>query len=142
MKRFEDFVERGVVKKRVADLGRAESLRREALRKKDFLDSVLDKIGVADDNANDVVESCYDVLMGFVRSRMFGDGFFSSGFSAHEAEVSFLGVLGFCEEDICFVDRLRYFRNGMLYYGKRFDSEYALKVVAFLRKALEGLDGD
>jgi hypothetical protein len=32
------------------------------------------------------------------------------------------------------MNSLRYFRNGILYYGERFDAEYAKKVLGFLEK--------
>ena len=33
--------------------------------------------------------------------------------------------------------QLRYFRNGILYYGKTFDSEYAEKVIDFTKKIMK-----
>ena len=33
-----------------------------------------------------------------------------------------------------FTNDLRYFRNGILYYGKSFDKEYGEKVLDFLNK--------
>ncbi|MBT4434019.1 hypothetical protein HOD05_02260, partial [Candidatus Woesearchaeota archaeon] len=38
------------------------------------------------------------------------------------------------DSEIDFADQLRYFRNGILYYGKTFDEEYAHKVIDFLEK--------
>ncbi len=142
MKKFEYFLDRGIVKEKDADEGRAESLFREAERKEKYLRSVLEKIGVSGENANDIIEACYDVIMGVVRSKMMRKGFFSSGHGAHEAEVSFLFELGFLEEDVFLVDKLRYFRNGILYYGKVFDKEYALKILKFLDRFRGKLDGD
>ena len=52
----------------------------------------------------------------------------------HEAEVSYLRVLGFGENDVQFADQMRFFRNGMLYYGNLLDKEYTGKVVEFTRR--------
>ncbi len=60
------------------------------------------------------------------------DGFGTSGKGAHEAEVSYLRKIGFKDQEVEFADRLRYFRNGILYYGKNYDKEYAEKVLKFL----------
>jgi len=60
-------------------------------------------------------------------------GYNSSGVGAHEAEVSYLRVLGFKENDVQFTDQMRFFRNGMLYYGTRIDKEYAEKVILFTK---------
>jgi len=72
-------------------------------------------------------------------------GYSASGQGAHEAEVSYLRELGFSEKDVQFADQLRYFRNGILYYGTSIDKEYADKVLEFtktvhskLKKFLEG----
>ncbi len=61
-------------------------------------------------------------------------GFNSSGQGAHEAEVSYLRELNFKEQDVQFADQIRYFRNGMLYYGTLLDKEYAEKVINFTRR--------
>jgi len=63
---------------------------------------------------------------------MLTDGYKASGPAAHEAEVSYMIKLGFSESDAEFMDEIRYSRNGIFYYGKRFDSEYAKKVLSFL----------
>ena len=83
-------------------------------------------------SANDYVESCYDILMFLVRAKLFSKGYSASGQRAHEAEVSYLRVLGFNENEVTFFNKLRYYRNGMLYYGTAIDKEYALLVWRFL----------
>ena len=72
--------------------------------------------------------------MELIRAKMLLKGYNTSGLGAHEAEVSYLRVLGFNENDVQFADRLRYFRNGMLYYGTILDEEYAKKVLEFTKK--------
>ncbi|MFH1971873.1 MAG: hypothetical protein ABIJ18_00160 [archaeon] len=59
---------------------------------------------------------------------------------SHEAEVAYLRNLGFSEKKIEFMNQLRYFRNGIKYYGKEFDKEYAQKVIIFLDKAYAKLN--
>ena len=44
-----------------------------------------------------------------------------------------LKILGFDEKEVQFADQMRYFRNGMLYYGTILDKEYAKKVVEFTK---------
>ena len=92
------------------------------------------KIKVEDENANDYVEDCYDILMNLVRAKLFLNGYSTGGLGAHEAEVSYLRVLGFSEEDVQFVNQMRYFRNGILYYGTRLDKEYAEKALKLTEK--------
>jgi len=55
---------------------------------------------------------------------------------SHEAEVSFMRNLGFSESDVLFMNELRYFRNGIKYYGKIFDNDYAQKIYDFLIRLL------
>ena len=69
-----------------------------------------------------------------IRSKLYLEGYSASGKGAHEAEVSYLKILGFPEKDIHFVDQLRFFRNGILYYGTAIDKEYAEKVIEFTKK--------
>jgi len=60
-------------------------------------------------------------------------GYNAAGQGAHEAEVSYLRVPGFKENDIQFADQLRFFRNGIVYYGTILDKGYAEKVVEFTK---------
>jgi hypothetical protein len=62
------------------------------------------------------------------------EGYVSSGQYAHEAEVAYLQVLKFQENDIIFLNELRYFRNSVTYYGKILDKDYAKKVFRFLNE--------
>ncbi len=134
IKKFEDFINEGTVKRQTPNKSRAEFLLKESEKDYSFLLELLDKIGLTDDNANSFIKSCYDILMETVRARMLLEGYNASGYGAHEAEVAYLNVLGFDEEDIRFADKMRYFRNGMLYYGTILDKEYAEKVIAFTKK--------
>jgi len=134
LKDFDYYIEKGVVKKKAVDVGRAESLRRESENTYSSLVEYVKVIGFNIMNSNLVIKMAYDAVMELIRARMLFDGFVSSGYGAHEAEVSYLRKIGFSESDVQFVDRLRYFRNGILYYGKEFDEEYAEKVLNFLKR--------
>ena len=72
--------------------------------------------------------------MGLIRAKLLIKGFSSSGEGDHEAEVSFMRTLGFSEKETRFLNDLRYFRNGILYYGKHFDEGYGKRVMDFLNK--------
>jgi hypothetical protein len=134
VKLFEEFVKNGTVKTIRKDEQRAKSLVIEAERKSNSLKEKLEKIGIKNENANDYIEDCYDIIMLLVRSKMLLKGYNATGQGAHEAEVSYLKQLGFGESDVQFIDQLRYFRNGILYYGTILETEYAKKVVGFLNK--------
>ena len=64
---------------------------------------------------------------------MFLKGYNASGPGAHEAEISYMRNLGFKENEIRFADQMRFFRNGMLYYGTILDKVYAEKVILFTK---------
>ena len=131
---FEEFIKKGIVKKQSPDKLRAKDLIAEAERKSHSLKNILDKIGLNNENANDIMEYCYDIIINLARAKMLLGGFNASGIGAHEAEVSFLRKLNFSEIEVKFMNQLRYFRNGIMYYGKKFDKEYAQKVLDFLSK--------
>ena len=133
LKPFEDFINEGIVKRVKADKERAKSLIKESERKMNSLNEQLEKIGVKDENANDYIEYCYDTIMYLIRAKLFSEGYIASGQGAHEAEISYLKILGFAEKDILFADQMRYFRNGILYYGTALDKEYAEKVIEFTK---------
>lgn len=134
LKTFEEFLSEGIVKKVTPDKERAKSLFSESERKMRSLKEQLQKIGVKDENANDYVEYCYNIIMYLIRARMLLKGFNASGAGAHESEVSYTRVLGFQEKDVQFLNQLRYYRNGVLYYGTMLDKEYAEKVLDYFNK--------
>ena len=129
---FQDFIKKNIVKKQTPNKERALSLIKEAEEKKKFLLLTLQKIPSEEMNANYVVDSCYDILMELTRAKMFLQGYNSN--SSHEVEVSFLRVLGFSETDVRFMNELRYYRNGIKYYGTILNKEYAEKVLKFMEK--------
>ena len=133
-RRFDEYVEEGIVRRQRKDASRAKFLFNEAEMAKKALAEIIDKVGVSDINANLVVKSSYDIIMELIRAIMLFEGFNSSGKGAHEAEVAFLRKLNFSDIDVKPVNELRYFRNAVTYYGRVMDREYAEKVVVLLKK--------
>ena len=111
LKLFEEYIREGIVKRIRANNERAKSLVIESERKMSSLKERLEKIGIKNENANDYVEYCYDLMMHTVRAKLYLEGYYASGQGAHEAEVSYLRILGFTEKEVQFADQLRYFRN-------------------------------
>ena len=139
IKNFDEFIKDGIVKLQTPDKSRAEFLIKESEQNYIYLQELIDKMGVNNLNANDYIKKCYDILMEIVRAKMFLKGCNASGFKAHEAEVSYMRLLGFKESEVQFVDQMRFFRNGMLYYGTILDKEYAEKVISFTKVAYKKL---
>lgn len=134
LKLFEEFINEGIIKKVTINKERAKSLILESKRKMQSLKERLEKIGVKNENANDYVEHCYDIIINLIRAKLFLEGYCASGLGAHESEVSYLRELGFSEKDVQLANEMRYFRNGILYYGTTLDKDYANKVLEFLNK--------
>lgn len=131
---FNEFIKKGIVKIQNPDKIRAEFLINESIREYSLLFKKLERIEINEESSNDYIKSCYDILMEIIRANMFLKGYNASGIGAHEAEISFVKELGINENDIQFLDQLRYFRNGMLYYGTSLDKEYAEKVINFTKR--------
>ncbi|MCX6742439.1 MAG: hypothetical protein NTX24_04700 [Candidatus Pacearchaeota archaeon] len=130
IKNFDELLKDGIVKKQMPNKARAKSLVKEADKKKEFLEVTLKTITQEKMSSNFVVDSCYDVILELIRAKMFLDGY-NAG-NSHEAEVSYLENLGFSEFEIRFLDEVRYYRNGIKYYGTMLTEEYAKKVLNFL----------
>ena len=126
---FEDYLKQGIVKKQSPDRLRADALIMETEKSYGSLIEVAEKIGINERNANHVIKNAYDIIMELIRAQMYLQGYGSSGQRAHEAEVSYLRKLNFTDNEVQFVNQLRYFRNGITYYGKQFDKDYAEKEV-------------
>jgi len=131
---FSRFLKTGTVKKQNSDIPRAESLISESKNRYIFLKEIIKKIGLDEKNTNYIVESVYDILIELIRAKMLIGGFKASGHSAHAAEVSYMEIMGFSEEEMETMDRLRHFRNRIKYYGKKLPLEYAEKIINFLEK--------
>src|SRR3990167_4482660 len=134
IRKFEEFVKERVVKKQSIDKSRAEFLFKESENSYNYLLEKIRLMKISDINANDFVKSCYDILMELISAKMLLNGYNASGVGWHEAEVSYLRILGFVEKEVQFADQIRFFRNGMLYYGTILDKDYAEKVIEFTKK--------
>ena len=134
VKSFEEFEQEGVARKVTPDPQRAKNLIFQAQRKLSTLNINIEKVGITPENATDYVEHCYDVIMFLLRAKLFLEGYNCSGQGAHEAEVAYTKHLSLGEKEILFLDQLRSYRNGILYYGKQLDIEYAQKVIVFTKK--------
>ena len=134
VKSFEEFLKTGVVKKVSIDKSRAKNLFLESERKFKLLQKKIEKMGIDHEIANDYIEDSYNILIFLIRAKMLEKGYTSSGQGAHEAEVAYSRKLNFNDAEIQLLNQLRYFRNGILYYGKRFDKEYAEKIIKFAKK--------
>ncbi len=134
VKKFGEFIEEGVAKKQTPDRSRANFLADESAKSYAFLLEIVKRYGITAQNANTVIKLSYDIIMELTRACMLKEGYNASGQGAHEAEVSYFREMGFEEIDIQFADQMIYFRNGITYYGKQLDAEYAKNVFAFLNK--------
>ena len=140
VKSFEEFIKEGIVKKVSPDRQRAENLFLESERKFILLQKTIKNMMIDDHNANDYVEYCYNILLFLIRAKMSEQGYTSSGQGAHEGEVAFARNIDFSESEVQTLDQLRYFRNGILYYGKRFDKEYAEQIIGFTKNIYKKLN--
>ena len=137
LKSFDEYLRTGVIKKQSINKQRALALIKEAEEKKKFLEISIKNIPKEQMNHNFIAETCYDITMELIRAKMLIDGYNTS--SSHEAEVSYLEKLGFQYPEIRFMDELRYFRNGIKYYGTMINKEYSDKTLTFLEKTYKKL---
>ena len=137
LKKFEEFEARGIVKRQMPNKKRAVSLIEESEKKKEFLELLMKTIPFEKMSPNFIVESCYDIILELIRAKMFLGGY-NSG-NSHEAEVVYMLKLGFNESEVRIMDELRYFRNGIKYYGTLLNKEYAEKTLNFMNSILPKL---
>jgi hypothetical protein len=131
LKKFEEFIILKIVKKQSPDNERAKNLILESEDKLKFFEKVKDKLGANELNSNYVIETCYDILIELLRAKMLILGYKTD---SHEAEISYMRNLDFSENEVTFMNQLRYFRNGIKYYGRKLDKEYAEKIIDFLKR--------
>lgn len=70
LRKFEEFMKSGFVKKQTQNNERAESLIQESEEKYKFLQIAIKNIPDKQMNPNFIVESCYDILMELIRAKM------------------------------------------------------------------------
>lgn len=131
---FDEYIKRGIVRKCSPDKSRAEFLINESKNSLEGLKEIIKKIGINNKNSNHLIKSCYDIVMEIIRANMLLKGYTSSGQYSHEAEVSYIQKLEFSQNEISFLNELRYFRNSATYYGKILNEDYAKKVLNFTYK--------
>jgi len=137
LKKFEEFLNSGVVRKQTPDGERAKSLIIESKEKLKFFEKVKERLGTEELSPNYVIETCYDVLIELLRAKLLTLGYKTD---SHETEVSYMKNLGFSEQETDFMNQLRYFRNGIKYYGKILNQEYSTKVMKFMYKTIPKLN--
>ena len=128
-KEFEEYVQQGIIRKSSMNKSRAEFLIGEAEKALRGLNKRVEVMGIDEDNANSIIKDCYDIMMELIRAKLFLDGYSSAGQFAHEAEISYLKKHNFSDNDISVINDVRYFRNSVMYYGKRLGVGYAPTVV-------------
>lgn len=138
MKTFEEYLLLKIMKKQTPNRERAASLLEEAQKKKQFLNISLQRIPEADMNPNFIVDSCYDIMIELIRSKLHMDGY-NAG-TSHEAEISYMEKIGFSTNEMRTMDELRYYRNGTKYYGTMLSKEYADKTLRFMRSIYPKLE--
>ncbi len=138
-KEFEYYVQKGIIKKQAPDKPRADFLLQEAEKSLKGLKERVKVIGINELNANSIIKDCHDIIMELIRAKLLLEGFSASGGFAHEGEISYLKKIGFPDNEVSFLNELRYFRNSIIYYGKLLDTDYAKKVFDFLNKILPRL---
>ena len=131
---FEEYVKRKVLRKKFPDVNRAKSLLEVSSASFEDLFERIKLMGLTPRNVNSIITSAYEVLMEGLRARLLLEGYSASGNGAHEAEVASLLKFGFSYSHVSFLNGLRNFRNGIFYYGKTFDLDYASKVLSFLNE--------
>ncbi len=125
---------RRIVKKQLADVSRARFLVSESEKSYAFLLEIVRNYDITSQNASTIIKLAYDIIMEMIRACMLKEGYNASGQGAHAAEVSYLREVGFRENDIQFSDQMRSFRNGIMYYGRQADEEYAKSILEFTKK--------
>lgn len=133
-KEFDYYLKKRIVRRIGQDAQKAGFLIKESETSLRGLNKRLEKMGIDEDNANSIIKDAYDIVMELIRAKLLMDGYSASGNFAHEAEISYLKRLNLQDNEIIFLNELRYSRNSITYYGKIFDKEYAEKVIAFLKK--------
>jgi hypothetical protein len=134
LREFEEYLKTGIVKKQSPDKIRSKDLTEQSDQTFKSVSQIVNEIGINDTNADTIIKESYDSIMSLVRAKMILEGFNSSGIGAHEAQVAYFKKLNFSEDKVQFLNQLRYFRNGIMYYGNKFDKEYTEKVFNFLKE--------
>ncbi len=139
LKEFEYYLSNEIIRKVSQDKPRAEFLLKESETSLIGLKERVKIMKINEFNANSIVKDCYDIIMEIIRAKMLLEGYSASGSHSHEGEVSYLKNKNITDNEIIFINELRYFRNSVNYYGKILDKEYAKKVFDFTEKVVPKL---
>lgn len=137
---FNYYIKEGIVRKHSPIIPRAEFLIKETQKSFIGLTERVEKIGINEFNANSIIKDIHDIIIEKIRAKMLLDGYNASGNFAHEAEVSYMRNLGCSDFEMSFVNELRQARNGINYYGKMYESNYAKLCYDFLIQLNPKLD--
>src|SRR3989344_6815526 len=137
---FNYYLNEKIVRKQSPNIPRAEFLIKETQKSFIGLKNRVEKLGIDEFNANSVIKDIHDIIIEKIRAKLLLDGYNSSGNFAHEAEVSYMKNLLFSDFEISFVNELRQARNGITYYGKIYEKEYAKSCYEFLIQLNTRLD--
>ncbi|MBS3100309.1 hypothetical protein J4463_03810 [Candidatus Pacearchaeota archaeon] len=129
---FNYYLRKGIVKKGTFNAPRAQFLKVETEKSFIGLKNRIEKLGIDEFNANSIIKDVHDIILEKIRAKMMLDGYSASGNFAHEAEVAYMKLLGFSEQEVSFANELRQSRNSISYYGKLFEEDYAKKCFEFL----------
>jgi hypothetical protein len=131
LRKFEEFILLKIVTKQSPDNERAKNLILESEDKLKFFEKVKRKIGREELNSNYIIETCYDILIELLRAKILTLGYKTD---SHEAEISYMRNLNFSEREVAFMNQLRYVRNGIKYYGRILEQDYADEVFIFMER--------
>lgn len=112
-KEFNEYAKRGIIRRCSVNRSRAEFLVSEVEKALRGLDKRVGVMGIDEDNANSLIKDCYDIIMELIRAKLLLSGYCSAGQFAHEAEISYLREQKFLDNDLFFINNLRFFRNSL-----------------------------
>lgn len=134
MKKFEDFLESGDVRKQEKN----EILSKSLMKSVEKSLKNIYRVKVDDLNAESVISEVYDIIRKFIDSILSLEGYKSY---SHEASILFLRKFSiFAESEIIFLDNLRKIRNGIKYYGKEADIDSSLRSISFMNSIIPKLN--
>ncbi len=137
---FNYYLNEKIVKKQSPNIPRAEFLIKETQKSFIGLKNRVEKLGIDEFNANSVIKDIHDIIIEKIRAKLLLDGYNASGNFAHEAEVAYMKNLSFSDFEVSFVNELRQARNGINYYGKLYEKDYAKSCYEFLLELNPKLD--
>lgn len=137
---FDYYLNEKIVRKQSPSIPRAEFLIKETQKSFIGLKNRVEKLGIDEFNANSVIKDIHDIIIEKIRAKLLLDGYNASGNFAHEAEVAYMKNLSFSDFEVSFVNELRQARNGINYYGKLYEKDYAKSCYEFLIELNPKLD--